>query len=170
MRRLARVMPALVVLGLVLVAAQPWSLPAGYRFLLPLLPVLAVAHFALLRPALMPAGVAFMGGLLLDVLTIGPLGYWAMIYVLARMLAALLSPPTLPGAAARVGLAALMLAVVAISAWLVALPLGGTLADWRPLATAALGALAVYPLLLLLARPLDTMLALGETIRLERGS
>ena len=74
---------------LTLIAALPLGVPAGDRFFLPLLPVVAVHYWTLRHDAWLPEWVVFLAGLMLDILTHGPLGYWAFIYLLAHLTATL---------------------------------------------------------------------------------
>ena len=52
-------LPAGVVLIATLMAALPWGVAAPMRFALMLMPVVAIIHFTLLRPSLIPTPVAF---------------------------------------------------------------------------------------------------------------
>jgi len=82
MRALKTFAPAFMLLVLVALVAAPWPLPMADRLLLPLLPM-GLIHFRALRPrAAMPVALAFAAGLMLDALAQGPLGFWALLYVL----------------------------------------------------------------------------------------
>ena len=72
----------LLLVGLsTLAAALPWGLPADACLVLPLLPY-AVLHVATVtRDGAVPEWLAFVAGLALDLLTGGPLGYWALVYL-----------------------------------------------------------------------------------------
>jgi len=142
--------PALHLIIVTVLAALPWGLAADSRFLLPLLP-LAVVHVWVRRRARhMTAAHAFLAGLALDVLTHGPLGYWSLIYLLGH------------GLSQWDGLAdedsilvswlhfALVLASTAAAAWLVSSAYFLELLDWRPLASAAAIAAALYPFIALM--------------------
>ena len=74
---------------LTLLAALPWGLPTEDRFFLPLLPVVAIHYWALRRPEVLPEWFVFLAGLLLDVFTHGPLGYWPLVYLVAYALGVL---------------------------------------------------------------------------------
>ncbi len=87
MMRLRMIIPVLSVALLTIAAILPWGLPTDYRFVLPLLPIVAIYYFTLDGDAWLPEWVVFLAGLLLDVLTQGPLGYWALVYLVAYVVA-----------------------------------------------------------------------------------
>lgn len=75
--------PAAALLVLILLNAMPLHLPyAGAAT--PLLPLMAVFHFGLFRPAYLPNWLALLFGLLMDVLSGGPLGVNAMVFLCVR--------------------------------------------------------------------------------------
>jgi rod shape-determining protein MreD len=71
-------LPLLSTLLLIVVAVVPWGGPAWSETALALLPVAAIYFWSIRRPQLMPALLVFLIGLVLDVMTHGPLGVWAM--------------------------------------------------------------------------------------------
>jgi len=75
-----RAMPALFTLMLVVVNMVPLHIP-GIARIMPVLPLIAVYHWAVYRPALMPPSVVFAVGLLHDVLSGTPLGVNAVVYL-----------------------------------------------------------------------------------------
>ena len=97
--------PVLAVLVLVVVAALPLQLvsiysgakadglavalsaigPEGVALALSLMPVAAIYFWSARRPRLIPAIAAFACGLLLDVMTQGPLGVWPVAMLVAAM-------------------------------------------------------------------------------------
>jgi rod shape-determining protein MreD len=70
-------LPLLITLLLVVVACLPWGGPPWSETALALLPAASIYFWSLRRPHLMPALLVFVCGLVLDVLTHGPLGIWA---------------------------------------------------------------------------------------------
>lgn len=157
MQRLSKLVPAMIVALLTLAAALPWGAPVAARLALMLLPLIAIVHFACARGPSVPAPLAFGCGLVLDVLTHGPLGFWAGLNTAARILASPLAPSTevTPEAGAgereggpnmlrRVGSVMLVTAAVGAAGWLIArLGFAAALTAWTS-AQAAAGALAVY--------------------------
>lgn len=80
--------PALEGLGTCLAVAVlsslPWGVPDGLRFGVPLAAFVPVFHWSRRAPQRVPlTGVAAIG-LLIDLLTMGPLGYWSLLYVLGQ--------------------------------------------------------------------------------------
>ncbi len=78
---LARKMtPFGLTVALVMLNVLPLHVP-GMARVMPLLPLMAVYHWAVNRPQLMPAYVVFLVGLLQDILTGAPLGMSAMVFL-----------------------------------------------------------------------------------------
>lgn len=73
-------MPALFAIVLVLMNMVPLHIP-GIARIMPVLPLIAVYHWAVYRPALLPPSVVFAIGLLHDVLSGAPLGVNAVVYL-----------------------------------------------------------------------------------------
>jgi rod shape-determining protein MreD len=80
---MTRFLPALSILIAVIATAAPWGLPADATFILPLLVVMMVFCWrALPGTELHPAAAAILG-LLADLLSGGPLGFWALMCLIA---------------------------------------------------------------------------------------
>ena len=78
---LARKMtPFGLTVALVLLSVLPLHVP-GMARVMPLLPLMAIYHWAVNRPELMPAYVVFSIGLLQDTLTGAPLGVSALVFL-----------------------------------------------------------------------------------------
>jgi rod shape-determining protein MreD len=74
MDQLARKLtPFALTLLLVILGQVPWHLP-GLAEVAPLLPLMAVYHWTIQRPDLLPAHAVFVIGLLTDLLSGGPIG------------------------------------------------------------------------------------------------
>lgn len=138
-------------------AALPWGLPADDRFFLPLLPCVAIHYWAMRRPDHVPEWFVFAAGLLLDVFTHGPLGYWSLIYLLAQSLGVLGTDAIRSGVGVRLGLFAASLAAVTAVSWIVASIYFLEFADWVPYARAAvmagLASIVIIPILHVLEAP-----------------
>ena len=157
----------LVILAAVIVAAVPWGLPGETTFILPFITLLLVfvlsAHPK--RPA--PVWLVFLGGLVFDILTAGPLGYWAFLYTLGHTLAGLLvrrSPPTsVPGFWLRF---ALTVSLAGLAGWLLALLYYLRMIDWWPIMLGCAVAVAIFPIV---ALPLRRTFRLGRYQALAAG-
>ena len=80
---MTRFLPAFSILIAVIASAAPWGLPADATFILPLLVVMMVFCWrALPGTELHPAAAATLG-LLADLLSGGPLGFWALMCLIA---------------------------------------------------------------------------------------
>jgi rod shape-determining protein MreD len=151
---LRNTVPLLSVAILTLIAALPFGMPTDGRFYMPLLPYTAIHYWAVRRPGLMPEWGVFLAGLMTDVLTHGPLGFWALMFLAG--LVVINASRNLPdwGALGRWAQFCVTLAVMGVCEWLVASLYFFELADWKPIVIAiGIGALS-YPLLGLLLRPL----------------
>lgn len=82
--RLGRALtPVCLCLLLILLTVAPIRVPYLVS-VAPLLPLMAVYHFGLFRPGLLPHWAVLLLGLLLDILSGGPLGVNALIFVTVR--------------------------------------------------------------------------------------
>lgn len=155
MRILSRLLPSLSICVVTLLAALPWGVGSEHRFYLPHA-VYAVVHYWTLRyPSRVPEWIVFVCGLCLDVMTAGPLGYWALVFLTGYGVAVLQSEWARGGRLTRWLLLAVALALLALSEWCLASLYYLELADWRPFAMAALGIALAYPLIALVLGVLD---------------
>jgi rod shape-determining protein MreD len=151
-------LPLVVTLLLSLVVCLPWGGPPWSETALMLLPAASIYYWSLRRPQLMPALLVFACGLLLDVLTHGPLGVWA-VAALAVALAGRKARRIRPA------LGWLRSAAAAIATFAIALALATGLEGafaWRPIALLpqlhALAAICMaYPVLAGLLSVLDPL-------------
>jgi rod shape-determining protein MreD len=150
-----RFIPALSVAVLALVAVLPWGLPPDGRFVLPLLPFIAIHYWASRHPDRLAEWVPFVAGLAVDVLSNGPLGYWSLIYLVGYMIAVEAHLVTAAGPAGRWFIFLTSLALLVAAAWGIASLYYLELAAWRPFAWAALLAGLAYPVFALILRSLD---------------
>ena len=164
-----RIMPALTVSMLAVLAVLPWGLPADARFVLPFLPVIAIHAWSSWHPDRLSAWVPFVVGIVVDVLTNGPLGYWPLIYLGTMILGIDAHRMSRTGAAARWAVFVAALVGLVIVAWGVASIYHLEFSDWRPFAWALwIGALS-YPPLAFVLRSLDPEPLRASNDRLVRG-
>jgi rod shape-determining protein MreD len=92
MSLLGAMVPTAMVAFATLLAVLPWGGPIdGYpvmRFLMPLAPYIVIHFWFVHRRSAMPPLVAFLAGLVIDVVTRGPLGLWPFVYLAGMLLAA----------------------------------------------------------------------------------
>lgn len=147
-------LPSLTLLALAAFAAYPWRLPFGESFALPLVAMLTVYVCALRYPGLLLAPVGFLAGLACDLFTRAPLGFWALLLVVAAICAT--GSRTL---AERYGARLGWLCVLAMAPLSAALVWGlWSLYLWQPQAVRPLVDSLAMALLLL---PLPLMLLVG---------
>jgi rod shape-determining protein MreD len=128
-----------------IVAALPWGIGSQARFLLPLLLYALVHAFIVRSPGAVAEWVVFLAGLMLDVLTSGPLGFWALT-LLGGYVIAVMQEEWPGGLLRRWGQFLVALCGVTAFAWCLATLYFFETADVRPLASAAVGAGLAYPL------------------------
>lgn len=128
----------------VVASALPLGLPPDATFVPPLLMAALIYTFSILQPPL-PSGIAFLVGLASDVLSAGPLGYWALIFLLVHIAA--MQWPARPqwGFTGLWGMFALTISAVSVAGWAVACAYFLGAVDWRPMAAGALAAIALFP-------------------------
>lgn len=134
-----------LLLGLVAVAA-PLRLPEGQAFPMPFVPLIVLFIWSVRHPAYVPPWLIFLTGLLLDLLTGGPLGLWALSYLIAFTIARLRS--TEPSAREYVLLVArfsVLTAIATMVAWTAGSLSIGQPADPTSLVTEAVITLIVFP-------------------------
>lgn len=164
-----RLMPALSVGLLALLAILPWGLPADGRFVLPFVPVAALHYWSSRHPERLSAWIPFVTGIVVDVLTNGPLGYWPLLYLGSVMLGVETHGVGARGPLARWALFVAGLIGLVVAAWGVASVYHLALADWRPFAWALWVTALFYPLLAVLLRALDPEPLRPSNDRLVRG-
>ncbi len=141
------IVPSLVLFLAVVVAAVPWALPSKASFILPLLLIIIVYVLTLQRRTVLPSLSVFAAGLLMDILTAGPLGYWAIIFLLTHTLAALYGRrDATPGFGMLWLVFAATAVVTSISGWVLASLYFVRVIDWQPMLIGGAVAVALFPL------------------------
>jgi len=146
---MTKYLPALSVLFAVVATAVPWGLPADATFILPIIVVMMVFCWrAIPGAALPPAGAAGLG-LLADLMSGGPLGYWALMCLIAA---------TVGGRAGSLGegrdlgkhwlIWTVFISLLAGFGWLLASLYYFRWIDWWPIALGALASIALFPVVL----------------------
>lgn len=133
-----RFLPGGAVLLTTLMCALPWSMtsPASpAASLSATIPIAVVFACGIWWPDRLPSWIAFLAGLLTDAVTGGPLGYWALLYLLALTGARATNPlAEMPGL--RIAWLAFAVTSLALSlvAWSVTSVYHLEFANWRPIA------------------------------------
>lgn len=160
------IVPSLVLFLAVVVAAVPWVLPAAASFILPLLLIIFVFVLTIQHKRDLPTVSVFAAGLLMDVLTAGPLGYWAIIFLLTHTLANFYAKRAGTARFGKLWFAFAMTAVAAsISGWVLASIYFVRVIDWQPMFIGGAVAIALFPLV---AWPLRSSLGLAPLILFAR--
>lgn len=148
---MTRVLASFAVLLMTFVCALPWGLSqvAGPAAVLSAaLPIAVVFACGFWWPDRLPSWVAFLAGVFSDAATGGPLGYWALLYLLALTAArtshAMFQTPGLLAAWLAFALTTGLLSIVA---WSVTSLYRLELAAWPPVAWPLLGLAVVFPVI-----------------------
>jgi rod shape-determining protein MreD len=80
-------LPALLSFVVALAACLPWGAPVPLQFALPLLTLAVIFYWTIEQPGLLPSPLVFLIGLFTDLATAGPLGYWALNYLIGVTIA-----------------------------------------------------------------------------------
>ena len=171
MEGLARkIVPAGTLLVLVGLAVTPLGLGDSGAFALSVLPLAAIHHWSCDPARALSPTLVFTAGLGVDILTYGPLGYWALVFLVgAGVSGALAGDLAEAGGAARWLAFAGVLAAVTVTAFAVASAYFGRIVAIAPmLAAAALLGLA-YPVLARGLAALDRLGAARVSPSFERG-
>lgn len=148
---------AIILLGAgVVTSALPLGLPAGATFVPPLLMAALIYIFSSMRPPL-PGWIAFTVGLASDVLSAGPLGYWAFVFLLVHTAATVWPAKPQWGLSGIWGRFGVTVAAVSLAGWVIACLYFFNTVDWQPMANGAIFATLLFPLL---AWPFRTQLGL----------
>jgi rod shape-determining protein MreD len=142
------IVPGLTVFFTVILAAVPWGLPDDATFVLPLVAVMTVFCWRAIPGANLPAIIAVVFGLLLDVTSGGPLGFWALLALAAASAGTRAQPfasrsDWTPLWLVWTGLAA----TLAGSGWLIASLYYFRWIDWWPIALGAVASVILFPLI-----------------------
>jgi rod shape-determining protein MreD len=146
---MSAILPAVSIVVAILATAVPWGLPSDATFVLPLVVVMMVFSWRAIDGAHLPPIAAMLLGLLTDVTTGGPLGFWALIALLASS-AAKPTPPLID----RWGYGVLWLlwiplvSALACFGWLLASLYFFRWVDWHPIVQGAAVSVVLFPAVL----------------------
>lgn len=167
---ISRTLPTLTLTLASLIAVLPFGGGDAMRLCLSFAPVVVTHYWTVRRPRLLPSPLVFAFGLMIDVLTHGPLGYWAFLMLAAAALAPLEEAAT--GQSTAVGRAAVFamtMLLVAGLAWGIASLYSGMLVDAQPMLFAALASVLTYPLVAMVLMPIDRIWTTPRSHLFERG-
>jgi len=148
LRLTRKILPSLVLLVAVVIAAVPWALPETASFILPLLLIILVFILTVQRGFELPSLSVFAGGLVMDILTAGPLGYWAAIFLLTHTLARLYRDRSAPREFGGLWVAFAGTAIaVSVAGWALASLYFVRIIDWQPMVIASATAIFLFPII-----------------------
>ena len=138
--------PVFLTIILIFVAVLPYGFPKS-ALAAPILALISVYYWSVFRPDLMPASAAFLLGLLVDILSAGPPGLNALVFILVHW-AATGQRRALAGKSFAVGWLGyfLIAAGAAIITWIIASLFHTTILEIVPLIVSHAVGTAVYPL------------------------
>ena len=154
------IVPSLILFLAVVVAAVPWVMPAEASFILPLMLIIVVFVLTLIRGRKLPGVSVFVAGVLMDILTAGPLGYWAILFLLTYSIAAFYRLRTPRPEFGKLWLVFSGTAFLAAgTGWALASLYFVRLIDWWPMLIGGFVAIGLFPLV---AWPLRHSLGLSS--------
>jgi rod shape-determining protein MreD len=150
-------LPALVSAVVALAACLPWGATEPVQFALPLLTMAVIFYWTINRRDQMPTPLVFLFGLFTDLATAGPLGYWALNFLIAVTIAHYGIDRYADGRGWLTTLSFFAIAVSAVSAagWLLSSLFFLRTMPARPLLQGGLIAIAAYPVISYLLTPIN---------------
>lgn len=143
------ILPTLSILFAVLAAAVPWGLPADATFILPLVVVMMVYCWRALPDTVLPPYLALLLGLLTDITSGGPLGFWALMSLIAATAGGRTQPFTDSSDTQRLWLVwGIVACLIAVIGWLLASLYFLRWIDWWPIAVGAGASILLFPVVL----------------------
>lgn len=144
--RLARnLSPAGLTLALVIIGTVPLHIP-GYARVVPMLPLMAIYHWAVFRPQTMPAILVLVIGLLQDALTGLPIGVNALVYLIVYGLVLSQRSFFVGKSFAMLWLGFVLVCVVAaVATWALVSAYNGVLAAPSAVFFQAIATIAIFP-------------------------
>lgn len=141
------VFPSIVLFLAVVIAAVPWVLPAEASFILPLMLIIVIFVLTLMRKRKLPGPSVFAAGVLMDILTAGPLGYWAILFLLTYSVAVQYRARAVRPDFGMLWAVFSGTALLAAGAgWALASLYFVRIIDWWPMAIGGLVAIVLFPL------------------------
>jgi rod shape-determining protein MreD len=140
------ILPSFSILLAVFSTAVPWGLPSEATFVLPLMVVTLTFCWRAMPEAALPAPLAMLFGLLTDIMTGGPLGFWGLMVLTAHTVGRASQPLTDrydPIVLCTVW-TPLVCALGALG-WLIASVFFLRWIDWEPIAFGVLASIAIAP-------------------------
>lgn len=169
MHIISRITPIVTVLLLVLISVMPWGLGPNFQFAMPAMPFTAIHYWTRARDGHMATWMVFLAGLTVDVLSYGPLGYWALIYLSGLTLTILLQGSSSdPGSITGLASFSFVIACLLFVAWALASGYFMRRIDWSPMLWAAVLLALTYPLVHLILAPIERWAARPRALNLER--
>jgi rod shape-determining protein MreD len=168
---IALALPAITALIAALFAILPFGAGDTVRAGLSFAPLMVIHYWSARRPQLLPVPLIFALGLVVDVLTHGPLGFWALMALAAAAAAhgeiAMTGQSTATGRAAVYAITMVMLAALSFG---IASGYSGQLIDGQPMLLAALAAIVLYPVMAALLMPIDRLWDIQRPSLFTRGA
>jgi rod shape-determining protein MreD len=142
-------LPGLSVLLAVFAAGVPWGLPADATFILPLVVVMMVFCWRALPATVFPTHLAMLLGLLTDIMSGGPLGFWALMALIGATAGGYAGPFTDGRDVKRLWIVwTIVVCLLAGLGWLLASLYFFRWIDWWPIAFGAFVSVLLFPVVL----------------------
>ncbi len=155
---LGGIVPILTIAVCAVLAVLPWGAVDWARLALPLLPLSAIYFWTVRKPQSMSAGVVFLVGLFIDVMTHGPLGFWSLIYLVGAAIGRF-EAKHMPNAGQTVRLISFsfVAAVLGVLQWSVLSVYSVRSIEWSPFFIAGIAAIASQVIVTIVLSPLNSV-------------
>ncbi len=141
--------PALSVLIAVLATAVPWGLPGDATFIPPMVVVMMVFCWRALPDTAFPPYLALLLGLLTDIMSGGPLGFWALMALIGASVGGRVTSLADSQDRNRLWLVWAGVAVlIGVLSWLLGSAYFVRWIDWWPIAFGAIASTLLFPVVL----------------------
>jgi|GEM_PF-2431294 len=157
------ILPILLGFMLVFLAVLPVRMPVTGTHIGPLIVLTVIFHSAVKYPSLLPSFVVFLLGLGFDMLSSGPLGFWALIYLACHMISSsqkllLEKEKLLTSLLAFVFIACLC----AFLSWGLGSIFYGQISPYKETLFGVVTAILIYPLIYFILMPVDRRFHAGS--------
>ena len=148
--------PGLTLFVFVLLVTLPWGLGSELTYVPPLLILATLFAWTIYRPTLLPAPLVFLVGIIVDVVTASPLGFWAFLFLCGYAVALNVARIDFRWRTTLVATAYIPTSTaIAILAYGLISAYFGHLADWHPLYASLTTTWFITPVLAILSRRLS---------------
>lgn len=140
-----RLFVSVVLFATALLAILSGEFAAPYQYVPMFIPLIVIHYWAIRRPAVLPSWLVFLIGIWVDVLSDGPIGYWALMYLAVFAFGISAQAFRHTGVFGRFAVFFTTALGLSVFAWVVQVVYTLQSQDIQPFFVAAFGAAVLYP-------------------------